>query len=101
MPATEDRPRTRPFGSLQWWIRDRDDRVVIVQPPNAAIIVWLAAALVGWTGALSHRHSATVAAAGRGALVVWGLDELVRGASPVRRLLGSVVLVGALAHLLR
>lgn len=101
MTATDARPRTRPFGSLQWWIRDRDDRVVVVQPPNAAIVVWLAAVLVRWTGALSDQQSATVSAAGRGALVVWGLDELVRGASPVRRLLGTVVLVGALALLLR
>ena len=29
---------------------------------------------------------------GAGALIVWALDELVRGASPFRRLLGAAVL---------
>ena len=33
---------------------------------------------------------------GKGALVVWALDELVRGASPVRRILGAVVLAAEL-----
>jgi hypothetical protein len=29
---------------------------------------------------------------GRGALVVWSLDELLRGANPFRRLMGAAVL---------
>jgi hypothetical protein len=36
---------------------------------------------------------------GQGALVAWSLDELVRGSSPARRLLGAVVLVFMLVRL--
>ena len=41
----------------------------------------------------------TLTGVGHGALVVWALDELVRGASPVRRLLGAVVLIAQLVSL--
>jgi hypothetical protein len=34
---------------------------------------------------------------GRGALIVWALDELVRGVNPFRRVLGAVVLAVELA----
>ncbi len=65
--------------------------MVVAQPPNAAIGVWLASVVAGWTGLFDH--AATLQAVGRGALVVWGVDELLRGASPVRRTLAAVVLV--------
>jgi hypothetical protein len=34
------------------------------------------------------------------ALIVWALDELVRGVNPFRRILGGAVLVATVAHLL-
>jgi len=34
-----------------------------------------------------------------GALLVWALDEVVRGASPFRRVLGAVILCAQLARL--
>jgi hypothetical protein len=37
---------------------------------------------------------------GNGALIVWSVDELVRGSSPVRRLLGAIVLAVQLVRLL-
>jgi len=72
---------------------------VLAQWPNPALSVWLVAVVVGWTGVLDEARSATLAGVGRGALVVWALDELVRGASPFRRLLGAVVLVGQIVGL--
>jgi len=72
---------------------------VLAQWPNPALAVWLVAVVVGWTGVLDETRSATLAGVGRGALVVWALDELVRGASPFRRLLGAVVLVGQIVGL--
>jgi hypothetical protein len=48
---------------------------------------------------LGAAHSATLADVGRGALIVGALDELVRGASPARRLLGAVILAGQLVRL--
>ena len=86
--------RTTParFPRLQWWIRDRRGRVVLAQPPNAAIVVWLAASTTRWTGLVDEQHQDALVRVGQGALVVWALDELVRGASPARRLMGAVVL---------
>lgn len=73
--------------------------MTLAQWPNPALAVWLVAVFVSWTGMLGAARSATLAGVGRGALVVWALDELVRGASPFRRLLGAVVLVAQLARL--
>jgi hypothetical protein len=91
--------RARPF-SLRWWIQDRDGQVVLAQPPNAAILVWLASVVVRWTNALDHRHASIVAHAGQGALLAWALDETARGTTPARRVLGAIVSVWVLVRLL-
>jgi hypothetical protein len=65
-------------------------RFVLVQPPNPAIWVWVVATALRWSpydardGALSW--------IGAGALIVWAVDEIVRGHAPVRRVLGVLVL---------
>jgi hypothetical protein len=85
--------------SAGWWMRDHNGELVLVRWPNPALVVWLVAVLVGWTQMLGSARDATLAGVGRGALVVWSLDELVRGDSPFRRLLGAVVLVLQLIRL--
>ena len=69
------------------------------QLPNPALAVWLASLVVGWTGVLGADRAETLTGVGQGALVVWALDELLRGSSPVRRLLGAVVLAMLLVGL--
>ena len=44
-------------------------------------------------------YATAVDGIGRGALLVWALDEVVRGASPFRRTLGAVILAAQLAML--
>lgn len=83
---------SRRFLSPDWWLRDRHGRLAVVQAPNPALAVWLLTLLVGATGLTPHRDAA-LAQVGRGALVVWAVDELLRGSTPFRRLLGLVVLV--------
>ncbi|MGV8977824.1 MAG: hypothetical protein ACOH17_07255 [Cellulomonas sp.] len=73
--------------------------MTLAQWPNPALAVWLVAVVVEWTGVLGSARGATLAGVGQGAIVVWALDELVRGASPVRRLMGAVVLAAQLVHL--
>jgi hypothetical protein len=84
--------------SLGWWLRDSQGRVVVAQWPNAALWVWIAAELLTWAGALAS-HRVALTGVGRGALIVWALEELVRGVNPFRRLLGAVVLTVQLAGL--
>lgn len=78
---------------------DHDGRTAVAQWPNPALWVWLAAVVVGWTGVLGSDRTATLQAVGQGALVAWSVDELARGASPFRRLLGAVVLAFELIRL--
>lgn len=93
-------PGTARLTDPDWWIRDRHGNVVVAQPPNTAIIVWLAARLLGRTRVVGD-HGDVLDRVGQGALTVWAVDELVRGASPVRRLMGAVVLPGVLWRVLR
>jgi hypothetical protein len=80
-------------------MRDQNGRVTLAQWPNPALAVWLVTIAVGWAGVLGEARSATLADVGQGALIVWALDELLRGVSPFRRLLGAVVLTGQLVRL--
>ena len=80
-------------------MRDGNGDVSVAQRPNPALLVWLMAVVLGWVGGLRVGRAATLDAVGGGALVVWSLDELVRGASPVRRLIGAVVLTVELVRL--
>ena len=95
--TTSRRVPARP-GSASWWFRSSDGRLVVGQVPNPALWVWVVAVVLGQLE-LSASRAAAVDGIGRGALVVWALDEVVRGASPFRRLLGTVVLVGQLVPL--
>ena len=76
------------------FFRDESGRFVVVQVPNPALCVWLAATLLRRSAYDSH--DVELRWVGAGALIAWSLDELVRGASPFRRLLGAVVLAGQL-----
>lgn len=91
-------PAPRRVLSPSWWLRDRDGRMVVAQWPNVALSVWIAVELISWVGVLAS-HKAALAGVGRGALIVWALDEVIRGVNPFRRLLGAVVLAAQLAAL--
>ena len=85
--------------SGSWWFRSPDGRLVVGQLPNPALAVWLGALLWGWSG-VPGAHSATLDGVRLGALLVWALDEVLRGSSPFRRVLGAVVLIAQVAPLL-
>lgn len=71
-----------------------------VASADPALRVWLAAVALGWFD-LSATHATEVSGIRHGALIVWALDEVVRGASPFRRVLGAVVLVAQLVSLVQ
>ncbi len=85
--------------SLDWWVRDKRGRMAIAQPVNPALGVWVVGALIGWMGFLGPARSTVVSGVAQGALIVWAVDELLRGTAPVRRLLGAVVLAVQLVRL--
>src|SRR5690348_7556783 len=96
MPTSiEPRPR---FTSSSWWFRSSDGRLAVWQFPNPALWVWFAAIALGLLD-LSGAHTTAVDGVRHGALLAWALDEVVRGASPFRRALGTVVLVGQVVSL--
>ena len=68
------------------------------QWPNPALCVWIAAVVLGQFE-LSTTDATAVEGVRRGALLVWALDEVVRGASPFRRLLGAAVLASQIGSL--
>src|ERR1700730_11351665 len=79
---------------LLWCFRNRETgAITIAQTPNLALSVFLVASAILWlphpTGAIS-----TVAkVVATGSLIVWALDEVVRGVNPWRRVLGVAVLI--------
>ena len=79
---------------LDTFFRDASGRLVVVQVPSPALCVWFAAAVLRWSAYDSH--DVELRWIGAGALIAWSLDEMVRGASPFRRVLGAVVLAGQL-----
>ena len=76
---------------------DNNGDVKIAQWPNpsiaAAAALWIASATIDSRTAPLHHASL-------GALIAWGLDEVARGASPFRRVLGVAVTGWALYSLL-
>lgn len=91
-------PLSSRLSSASWWFRSSDGRLTLWQWPNSALCVWLIALVLGWFE-LSTAHATAVDGIRHGALLVWALDEAVRGASPFRRALGAVILAALLATL--
>jgi hypothetical protein len=85
-------------GRVGRWLFEnrRTGRITVMQVPNAPLGVFLVARVVGALTDIALLHGI-----GTAALLVWAVDEIVRGVNPWRRFLGAVVLVGQLAALLR
>lgn len=74
--------------------------MTIGQWPNAPLLVFLGASALRWVLDPSGGFDTLLAVVATGALVIWALDELVRGVNPWRRILGAAVLVWQVAGLL-
>jgi hypothetical protein len=76
-----------------WLFRNRQTgAITIAQLPNAPLIVFLVAAIVRWIFHPSGTLGTVVSVLGVLALSLWGVDEIIRGVNPWRRLLGGTVL---------
>jgi hypothetical protein len=87
------RSGTQHHSALSRFFRNPDTGdVVVAQPPNPPLLVWLAATLARLA---FHPHGAAGTAltiVATVSLVLWSLLEIARGDSPFRRVLGAVVL---------
>jgi hypothetical protein len=91
-------PISARLSSRSWWFRSSDGRLTLWQLPNPALCVWMVTLVLG-RFELSATHATAVNGVRHGALLVWALDEVVRGASPFRRTLGAVILAAQLVSL--
>lgn len=92
MPTTDARTL------LDRFVRDpRTGRVVVAQRPNPPLVAW---GVLTLGAAVTSSHSQALSWAGTGALVAWSADEVLRGASPFRRVLGLVVLAVSVRRLI-
>ena len=88
------------YALVNWLFRNRQTgEITVAQAPNAALIIFLVAALVQHAFNIHGTAGTGLAVVSTGALAVWSADELMRGVNPFRRLLGAVVLAGIVASL--
>jgi uncharacterized membrane protein YpjA len=74
--------------------------VVVAQPPNASLAVFLACTVALWLVDPAGDVRAALVVVRTLALGVWAVDELLRGVNPFRRILGATVLTATLIGLL-
>ena len=88
---------------FDWMFRSRvDGRCVVGHFPNTVLLVFIVAAVLRWLWAPDGIAGVVLDVVATVALLVWALDEVVRGVNPFRRMLGVgvalIVLVGLIAR---
>jgi hypothetical protein len=87
--------------ALRWAFRSRrTGRLTVVQWPNVPLWVFIVASVavrVVHPSGRIHQVARVVAVV---ALLLWALDEMVRGVNPFRRLLGAAVALATAVNLL-
>ena len=79
---------------LLWCFRNRETgAITVAQTPNLALSVFLVAAAILWLIHPNGTLSTVAKVVATGSLIVWALDEVVRGVNPWRRFLGVAVLI--------
>ena len=76
--------------------RDSEGNIVIAQPPNLPLIVWIAASLLKFV-VTTGKINLGLELVAFGSLFTWAWEELFQGVNYFRRTLGLIVLVGLLA----
>ncbi len=88
-------------GAFDWMFRNRNTGgITVVQFPNMALAVFLLASVVRLIVKPSGSAATVFDVVGSGALLVWALDELIRGVNPWRRMLGGGMVVWEALQLL-
>jgi hypothetical protein len=86
---------------LPWFFRDRETgAITIAQAPDLLLCIVIAAAFARWVRPLTGPLSPALTVVFKGGLLVWAIDEIVRGVNPWRRCLGAAVLAYEFATIL-
>ena len=79
---------------VDWLFRDRTTgKLAIIQVPNVALVVFFVGLVLRSVFHPTGTLHAVLTVVGTGALLVWAVDEIVRGVNPWRRGLGGGVLI--------
>lgn len=93
MSACDEGERNVLARFVDWFFRDPfTGRLVIVQAPNLALWIFIGATAVRLLLDPDGAAATITSIVSRAALVWWAVDEIVRGDSRFRRVLGGVVL---------
>jgi predicted neutral ceramidase superfamily lipid hydrolase len=88
--------------AIDWLFRSRQTgKYTIAQFPNVPLLVFLGAAVLRVFLRDGSRPHDVVSFVATGALMIWAVDEVVRGVNPWRRSLGAFVLVSQVIALVR
>jgi hypothetical protein len=86
---------------LQWVFRDRQTgAITVAQAPNLVLWIVIIAAVARWIWPAAGTLSLVCTVVVTGGLVIWAVDEIVRGVNPWRRCLGAAVLAYELTTIL-
>lgn len=98
MPSNDhrsDREHLSSGSALGRFFRSRETgELAVVQVPNLPLAIFLAATAVRLVVQPRGSMATVVSAVATIGLVWWSVDEIARGDSPFRRVLGGVVLLG-------
>ena len=79
---------------LQWFFRSRETGVItIAQWPNLLLWIVIVAGVLLWIWPSAGKASVALTIVLKGGLILWGVDEIVRGVNPWRRCLGAAVVI--------
>jgi hypothetical protein len=86
--------------SADWLFRNRrTGAITVAQLPNLPLAVFIAAEIAGRLVPSASRPATVFRAVAAVSLILWSLDEILRGVNPFRRILGLAVLVVTIASL--
>jgi len=85
--------------ALRWmFLNRRTGRITVAQWPNIPLSVFILLSIALVSIRPSGHTEMVVRVSSDVALLVWAVDEVVRGVNPFRRILGFVVLVATIAN---
>jgi hypothetical protein len=86
---------------LHWFFQNRETGAITIgQMPNTPLWIFLVGTVLLWAWHPAGRIGNNLECLVRASLLVWAIDEVLRGVNPWRRCLGAAVMVYEVATVL-